>query len=127
MSKKRVRAGFSAGQILALDHTPFIFDVFVDSVPVNCLIDTGAGVSCVRPSVVSHHLIQRCQAKSLIGADGRAINIFGKVKFSFKFKNMDYSFDFYVVPNLSYPIILGIDFLSQYNAVIHCKSNNVSL
>jgi len=109
-----------------------LIKIEIHNVTVLALLDTGASKSAVsdrwlqqlglkpRPLSVEETSLMYC-------ADGREVNIIGKVTLDIKIKGLIIQYDFAVIRNLSQNIICGMDFLNDTHAHIDCANNTVTL
>lgn len=95
------------------------------------LVDTGAQISamtnqCYKVMKETRELIQELPVSKVVlkGAlSDRGVAIKKKVRMRFWINEQDFIHEFMLVDNLSYQIILGIDFLSKYHFRITCDMN----
>ena len=59
-------------------------------------------------------------------ADGNVIPVAGSVTFSVSIGNSEYLCNVVIVPNLSYKVVLGRDFLHKFNALIDVRGHRVT-
>ena len=94
------------------------------------VIDFGADVS-----VVSEGFIQQVRqrpssirsGKKLSGATGKPLQAIGEVSLCVELGSHGLQHQFSVVKDFPYPVLLGTDFLSRVNAIVHFKSGLVTL
>ena len=97
------------------------------------LIDTGAAASAISAQIfekLPEHIktTLSCDTLSTLkSASGDDINVLGQVELPFLIHKKIYGFKVLVAQKLSYDIILGKDFLENYNAVIDLKANSLTL
>ena len=86
------------------------------------LVDTGASVTAVSYSFFSTLLpsptMQTTLLTSIRTVSGEELPILGQATLSFTFDATPYSFSVLVIDNLTYPVILGRDFLTHFGSVI---------
>ena len=96
------------------------------------LVDTGAAISVIseqfyrdilRPNVLlqNNNLIEKIKT-----ADGHTTPIIGFAQFVVTIGDQIYNCGASVVPNFTYPIVLGCDFLHKNGAVINGPSEKVT-
>src|SRR6188768_2684377 len=95
-----------------------VIEIRIYNVFVSALLDTGASVSVVSEQLIKHldipiKPIRKSESKLLTTADGKPINVLGKVLLSIKIRGLTIPFEFLVTRNLAENIILGIDFLQN--------------
>ena len=99
--------------------------------PTRFLLDSGAAVSVVRQDVLSHcwreHIQELTGAPATVAADGRPLEVCGKVMIPVSVGQFKTDHEFIVVEHLSVECLLGADFLVKHGAVINCRAGTVSL
>ena len=86
------------------------------------LIDTGADISCPSCNLVNVFLKEKLtelnpSALSIIkGVGEQPIKVLGTVDLSLKILGLTLSQSFVVLENMSFPVILGVDFLTAHQA-----------
>ena len=96
------------------------------------LVDTGAAISCISQNLFqkinSDHLeIINTNSDHIYGVGGEQHKILGKVKIPISFKGLKIHYQFYIVHDLQYPLILGDDFLSENKCFIHYPTRTLYL
>ena len=98
--------------------------ITVGKTPVKCLVDTGAGPSCISEELLQCNpffkglTIRKCDKKAY-SVSGAPVVTLGVVTLEFKLaKKFSYTHEFTILRGLIHPILLGMDFLTKYNAVI---------
>ncbi|KAF9760652.1 Transposon Tf2-9 polyprotein [Nosema granulosis] len=100
--------------------------------PVNLLIDTGACKNFISENYIKKHLSdveQKGVNEEIILADGskamvtKKIEIKGKLDFDDTFRN----YEFFVLPNLPYDGILGIESLASLNCSLQLEKGKISI
>ena len=93
----------------------------IDSVNFNFIIDTGASISLLPPSLVNELLIRNTVVR-ISTANGQVIKCYGEVTSQVSIKNFRRNFSWtFVVADVTFPL-LGYDFLSHYNLIVDCKA-----
>jgi hypothetical protein len=88
--------------------------------PVEALYDTGASISCISEQAFRHippdqrPVRTQCDNVRFTSAGGQPLNVRGKYTIPLQIADKTISHDFYVIRNLSEPVILGIDFITQH-------------
>ena len=98
-----------------------MINVRINGYPIRSLIDTGAKRSCIDLNLLRklHILWNRSDALGcLYGADSKQIPILGSTIMEISVGDLRIPAQFYVLSNLTHHLILGIDFLTESNAVI---------
>jgi len=112
--------------VIAAAGTPPLLAAFsIDGQrPILFLIDTGASVSILPPSVCSTATVTPA-ATYLVSVDGTPLRVHGECTVSVASRELrrDFSFTF-IVAEVTNPIF-GIDFLSYFNIIIDCKSHSI--
>ena len=99
---------------------------------VKLLVDTGAAVTVISDKFFNevlrtkYSMTQNQQFESIKTANGNTVAVTGAVSFSVTIGNLDYVCDAVVVPNLSYNVVLGRDFLHKFNAIIDVRGHKVT-
>ena len=113
-----------------LDLNVNCVNVKLNSLPIKSLIDTGARRSCITKSVADKLKIPIQTSSSdidcLYGADGHPIPIFGTVLVDVVINGLRMPTTFQVMDKIIFPVILGIDFLTENHAVIDTSHGIVS-
>ena len=109
---------------LSIDHSVTVFGK-IGSIQANFLIDTGAAVSAINSRVWNklrrYSQFQRialAPSTNMQTVDGKPLVVEGKINLPIKLSNKDYPFEFHVVKELAYDVILGKDFLAHYQSRI---------
>ena len=105
--------------------------VKIGHVKTIALVDTGASISCI-----SHNLLCKIQPKQVQYLPGDISQIFGvgnivqdvsdKVRFNFHIDQDKFNHDFYAIQN-QYPLILGMDFINNWNGVLDFEHSTIKL
>jgi hypothetical protein len=86
----------------------------VNLISTDILFDSGASVSLLRHHVIKNlqlHPVQTCI--NLRNASGERMSILGQAEIRLSFAGHEVLHSFLVIKNLLYPVIVGVDFLSQ--------------
>ena len=100
--------------------------------PVSSLIDSGADISCISKA---HFYRLGLQMKDLSkpdiqyirGAGGGTHTILGQISLPFKIADVELIHRFYVINQLNYACIIGLDFLQQNKVQISYEDNTVTI
>lgn len=111
--------------------------VYVGSIPVHALIDTGASCSLLSGKLYQKLLsrrgfkgttpIHKFENRKLLAADSSPMRVTASVETEVKINGLVIPFDFLVIDSLSYDCLLGMDFLKFTNAVIDIRSSTLSI
>lgn len=106
-----------------------IIDVFVDGVRASALIDTGAAVSVMNAKLsrLLRKVTTQLSGLSLRTASAQSIHPTAVCTARVVIRDAMYAVEFIIIPACSHDIILGWDFLSRHNAVIHCTQAEIEL
>lgn len=93
----------------------------------NALVDTGAQVTAMRRDLYARlrelatpMMVLPVKSFKLKGAfSERSALIAAKTRIAFRCNNHHYVHEFYLVDNLAFDVVLGLDFLTKYRVVIH--------
>jgi len=104
----------------------------VNSVKTLALVDSGACRSCVSLDFVNrlHAIINPISSghpKRLSAAYGRPLKLLGTADLTLTIQGLKIPFKFNIVRNLSYQIILGLDFMNNTRAYIDFGDNTLSI
>lgn len=92
------------------------------------LLDTGASISCIGGTLASKFIKDNEEFKplscSVRTADGKSQQIIGRLTTTVCFKQHEKEISFYIVPSLSQPLYLGIDFWKAFDLLPHCLLQN---
>ncbi|KMQ82173.1 s68306 pol retrotransposon woot, partial [Lasius niger] len=102
---------------------------------VNCLIDTGAQISAVRKSFYDKLVEKKIDLRvipirkfTLVGAFAEKGELIANKLFAkFALNGREFSHGLYVVKNLAYDMVLGLDYLSRNRAILRCKDNDFTV
>ena len=100
--------------------------------PLKLLVDTGAAVTVISERFfhdilrVKYALTQKQLFDSIKTANGGTVPVAGTASFDVSIGESEYVCDAIVVPNLSYNVVLGRDFLHKHRAVIDVGSEKVT-
>ncbi|MES9884855.1 MAG: reverse transcriptase domain-containing protein [Sedimenticola sp.] len=100
---------------------------------LSALVDTGANVSLLnyeqykRSKVFKTAPLQNTKIRNIKGVNGVKSPVLGKVDISVKIANVLIPHEFFVVKNIQYSIILGIDFMKSTNAEISFNDGYFSI
>ena len=118
------------------NYNSFI-DLSVNSVNVRALIDTGASISCISQSLLykllstsddlQHEKLASSAFSNVTGVGGELHKIKGTVQLKVKIKNQIFIQDFHVLDELHQNLIIGMDFLKHFKAVIDMISQTLTL
>lgn len=95
------------------------------------LVDTGASISAVS-NAFFHKLspipqITPSDLPFIRTVSGEQLPVIGKATLTFLLDNIPYSFSISVIDQLTYPVVLGRDFLMHFNSVIDMQNYTLSL
>jgi len=108
---------------------PYLHTKIQNAVSVKGLYDTGADISCLslkvfrqippelRPKKLDSQNLPKFKA-----AGGQILPVCGRYQFRVQIGTKTLQHDFYVIPDLSEPLILGIDFIQQHQ-LWYCPKN----
>ena len=110
------------GHIFQLtSNSSFCTSVLVNNAQISALVDTGASVSCLSSGYANEAVgMNLGMHKSLVGADESLMKVRGTKVMQFELQNRMFKH------NLSYDIILGLEFLSTSKAQLDCKHRTIS-
>ena len=100
--------------------------------PFKLLVDTGAAVTVISERFfhevlrVKYALTQKQLFDSIKTANGGTVPVAGTASFDVSIGESDYVCDAIVVPNLSYNVVLGRDFLHKHRALIDVGNERVT-
>ena len=103
------------------NHTIWVrLDGRPNSIYVTALVDTGATLSFIKSSVLSaEDVLQKSDSIYVTQLDGSVIRTLGTVTIILWLDDFNYMFQtFQVMDNLSFPMILGRDFLIENNIIL---------
>ncbi|BHF68146.1 hypothetical protein SprV_0301117600 [Sparganum proliferum] len=110
---------------------PFYARLLFNSQEVNALIDTGATVSLVNPSIAPQQLYDNrrpiCPFTWLTAADGSRMNHNGTVSLDVTLPQNTTSHTFIVTPKLTWDLVFDIDFLARHGCQIDVKQRTVQI
>lgn len=95
------------------------------------LLDTGAHFSIVSEKFFKRlnlplRRLEKTDIRRLCLADGKPVDILGKVDIAIKINGLAIPFECRVLPNIAYDLILGLDFMETTNAQIDFKQKLVT-
>ncbi|KMQ90342.1 s68306 pol retrotransposon woot [Lasius niger] len=114
--------------IVARRFKPYLW-IHFDEIRVRCLIDTGAQISAITKRVYDKLIEARVRVRAipirkftLVGAfSDKGEVIANKIQVNFSIAERDFAYNLYVVKNLAYDMVLGMDFLSENNSILRCR------
>ena len=95
----------------------------IGSTAVQTLVDTGAGPWCIGEHLMLSNPffkqlpIRKCKKKAY-SVSGAPVVTLGVVDIEFKVSNASYTHSFIILRGLIHPMLLGLDFLTKFNANI---------
>lgn len=111
--------------------------VFVNSLPAQGLVDTGAACSIISGKLYrrilnsmkngASQLVSRSENRNLLTADTSPMKVTASVDTEIKINGLLIPYTFVVIETIAYDLILGMDFLNDTSAVIDVQSNTLSL
>lgn len=95
-----------------------------------CLLDTGATVSCISNAFLSktnlyNTKLQPTDISEISGVGGERHKILGILKVPIVISSAQFLFDFYVLPELQHPVILGVDFMDAHKVEMDFNKKTV--
>ena len=98
---------------------------------VCCLVDTGSSLCVLHPSVYRN--IDSSSRPELFNhdgqirmADGGLVSVLGRVRIDLVIGNFSYDAEF-LVANVEAPVVLGMNFLTEHNAILDAAAKTLSL
>jgi transposase InsO family protein len=97
------------------------------------LIDSGATVSCLRHDIyvksglMKQFPIEKSDISHVRGVSGITIKILGKVTLPFTISRLTVVHSFYVLEDMSLPVILGVDFLKNNKSKVSWENNTLEI
>ena len=111
-------------------NTSFQVTVLINSVPVRCLIDSGATISLIKHDLLCTNKWLKSVYQSCVlarGANGLPLETKGRTELPIKLGDLNVGHTFVVANNLSIDCILGADFLCKHGAVLDCSEKSLQL
>ncbi|KMQ91596.1 reverse ribonuclease integrase [Lasius niger] len=107
---------------------PYVTVTVGDRLTVKTLIDTGAQISAITKALYDKMTNEGVEMRiipikkfSLTGAfSDRGQPIAHRIQINFRIGETEFTHELYVVRNLAYEMILGIDFLTERKAILQC-------
>ncbi|XP_036139609.1 uncharacterized protein LOC118644672 [Monomorium pharaonis] len=114
--------------------TPYV-QVSMRNIRIKALVDTGAQISAVTKNLFDKLNSEALEMRIipirkfvLRGAfNDKGQPIANRVQLKFEIEGREFIHEFYVVKNLSYEMILGIDFLIEYAATLKCDEETFAV
>ena len=96
------------------------------------LIDTGASISCISQKAydlcrTKQDVIEATDIPVVKGVGGHVMHVTSKVTLSITMGRLTFPHTFYVLPQITHEVILGLDFLQEQNAKINFSTNMLEL
>jgi hypothetical protein len=109
-----------------------LIPIYVRNKVTHALVDSGANISAINEKFLYRLGLNSCHYKPsniahIVGAGGENHKITGLVQLKLKIGGLYFSHSFYVVPALHNSVILGIDFLTKYKAIVNLDTQTLSL
>lgn len=109
--------------------TPYV-NVEIGALKIKTLIDTGSQISLLTKTIYDKIVSQGTAMRiisirkfSLVGAfSDKAQIVVNRIQIDFKIEGKEFVHEFYIVKNITYEMILGIDFLSEQLSTLKCGS-----
>lgn len=116
-------------KVCGVDHTTLRVRGLLGERPIDFLVDSGAAVSVVTLDILPSSSRSEIDKTTLltVGANGSPLDVIGRVNISITIGDFVNTHSFVVVRKLTVDCLLGVDFLTQYGAVIDCVRNTLSL
>ena len=97
--------------------------MLLNDIPVVSLIDSGADVSCISLKLAQNvanydHMLRLSKNGEINGVGGTPIKVIGEMKLNLNIGGVEMKQNFLVIEQLSFPLILGVDFLTNYDCQI---------
>ena len=110
---------------IAASDSLLAIKVCIGAAKENFIIDTGASLSIIPPSIINNKMYVKPTAVSLSSANGQPIKCIGEATILFSIPQLrrEYSWTF-VVAETTYPLI-GIDFLTNFNLLVDCQKRKL--
>lgn len=105
----------------------------INHIFTKCLVDSGASISAIRRDIYHSTGAAKlfpAQATDLThvqGVSGTLMKVTQKVDLTINIGNLDLTHTFYILDDMKYSIILGIDFLQQQQAILSWETNTLQL
>jgi hypothetical protein len=106
----------------------------IEDASVNMFVDCGSGISLISDEIfrqITSKKLQACTTK-LQAVNGQPLKVLGKARLSVslggttrKEGNFNTVYKFYVAEGISHNVIIGLDFLQTYNAVIDLPAKKI--
>ena len=101
---------------------PITIEGRINGIATKMLVDSGAVVTLISNELYKQLSLSPCTLipgdNNLITANGKPIKIFGELHVEIMIEGLKFPFLVKVAENLSYPTVIGIDFLRHYKATI---------
>ena len=111
----------SLSPVSSLSSRP-VLDIIINGHKLRCLFDSGAEISAINSSAAATANVKAYTPNkplpSLQGANGLLIHSSKVATPSFTINNVAYTHTFRIIPNLNVDVILGVDFIKQYDVDI---------
>ncbi|KAK3088363.1 hypothetical protein FSP39_018216 [Pinctada imbricata] len=100
--------------------------------PIRALVDTGASLSCIAASLltklgINREMLQSTDTQEAFAVGGERHCCLGVLSLPISLNGMIFPFDFKVFENFCQPLILGMDFLTSYDAVFDISKGTLKL
>ena len=98
------------------------------------LIDTGAAITAISYDIYktlrnagNNLILQKSDISRVTTANDHTLSLKGMSLLQFEIEKRTYPFKAYVISNLNYDVIIGKDFLTEYNVIINLKESKLFL
>ena len=105
----------------------FCIVVSMNTIPVECLIDTGAAISLLHGNVWTKittgglaQPLQEWTGQTLVGINGNKLSVRGYSQILISVKGKQFNGKFIVMDNIKVDAILGLDFLKENRCMMDC-------
>ena len=109
-----------------------IIDGKVQDMPVRILLDTGAAISVVSQELwekippEKRPKLKRPLHAGIKTVAGNIMRLIGSAEINYQIGNSEYRFSTAVIPDFVFPVVLGLDFLRKFGAVINLENEEIT-
>ena len=109
-----------------------IIDGKVQDMPVWILLDTGAAISVVSQELwekippEKRPKLRRPMHAGIKTVAGNIMHLIGSAEMNYQIGNSEYPFSAAVIPDFVFPVVLGLDFLRKFGAVINLGNEEIT-
>ena len=119
------------GKLVSLPMARNTIKVQILDKTYTALVDSGSAISAISQEVLrdvqakQHITVEESKHRKVKLADGTVTEIQSKVRLPLVINNTDFITDYQIIENLTFPVILGLDFLTDFAHSINFENQQL--